>query len=217
MMTNVGDTIRGKYIVFEGVQGAGKTTQINLLAAKLQKSGQQVHITREPGGTDMLARSIRKITQDPQIAISKRAEVLLYNAARAQSLAFIEKMLARGVWVICDRNYLSTLVVQATANDDSISYDEAEMICKFAVQDSEPNVVFIFDAPPEVTQARIESRTNKERFDQLGLDFVRRCREAYLAEAKKRDNLIIVKANREENKIAREIWQHIKTLQKACN
>src|SRR5579872_1161185 len=101
---------KGKYIVIEGPEGVGKTTQVNLLGEALRKAGLAVQILREPDSqNDLTARAIRHLTQDPRYPMNTRTEVLLYNAARSQSLEIIKNNVNQGITCLVDRNYLTTL------------------------------------------------------------------------------------------------------------
>src|SRR5580658_7938897 len=101
---------KGKYIVIEGPEGVGKTTQIHLVADGLRAAGLPVRVMREPDSqNDLTARAIRHLTQDPRYPMNTRTEVLLYNAARSQSLQIIKQSIEQGVFCLVDRNYLTTL------------------------------------------------------------------------------------------------------------
>src|SRR6185312_12419569 len=98
---------RGKYIVIEGAEGVGKTTMVRMIAEQLQAAQLPVKIMREPDSqNDLTARAIRRLTQDPLYPMNTRTEVLLYNAARSQSLQVIHDMVANGVTCLVDRSYL---------------------------------------------------------------------------------------------------------------
>lgn len=197
--------MRGKYIVLEGIQGGGKTTQVEILANRLKNEGCAVHITREPGGSDLAARGIRHITQNPQYRLTTKAEILLYNASRAQSLEIIRDLLDRGVWVICDRNYLTTLAIQYYARNDGIGYKDIVAICKFAVGNMEPDTTIVLDIDAVTAAKRVQNRAIKERFDGLQEEFLERMRQGYLTEAKKR-HLPVIDANQSVESIADNIW-----------
>jgi dTMP kinase len=201
----------GVYIVLEGIQGTGKTTQIQLLADNLQKQGKAVYITREPGGSDLAARMMRYITQNPQYPLTTKAEVLLYNAARAQSLEVIRDLLQRDVWVLCDRNYLTTLAIQYYARNDGLNYEDIARICDFAVGDMEPDLTVILDLDPEIAMKRVTGRDVKERFDDPKKDFLDKMRKGYLIEAKKR-HLQIVDASVDTGTVAAQLWKSVSAL-----
>lgn len=180
---------RAKYIVLEGIQGGGKTLQVQLLADRLKAAGHAVHVTREPGGSDLAARAIRYITQNPQYPLSTKAEVLLYNASRAQSLEVIRDLRDRGVWVVCDRNYLTTLAIQYYARNDGLKYEEIDA---------------------QTAAKRVSSRVIKERFDGLNEAFLERMRRGYLAEAEKR-KLPVIDASQSIEVISDCIWDIVTT------
>jgi dTMP kinase len=200
-----------RYIVLEGVQGTGKSTQIDKLQKWLEDEGVVVHRTREPGGADLVARSVRTITQDPTYPLNTKAEVLLYNAARAQSLENVRKMLERGVWVISDRNYLTTLAIQYYARDSGLDYKDIDTICRFAVGDMEPDLTVVLDLDPKIAHERTRNRYQAERFDNLRLDFLKRMRDGYFKEAKKH-KLPLVDASGTEDAVFKKIKKLIGDL-----
>lgn len=100
--------IRGKYIVIEGPEGSGKSSQVLELERRLKAAKLNVKTFREPGTfNDLTARAIRTITQNPVYPLDSKTEVLLYNAARHQTLKVIKQSVENGVYCIVDRNYLS--------------------------------------------------------------------------------------------------------------
>ena len=200
---------RGKYIVIEGPEGAGKTTQINLLVNKLRAAGLPVRAFREPDSqTDLTARTIRMITQDPRYPMNTRTEVLLYNAARSQSLDIIKNSVAGGVYCVCDRNYLTTLAVQYYGRGDVPDYDLINQIIDFAVNGTEPDLTIVLDAPANVLRKRLEDRSGGEKFDDLEEDFLERVRAGYLWEANQR-NFPVVFATDDPETVSSNIWKLI--------
>ncbi len=203
--------MKGRYIVLEGIQGSGKTDQIKRIAEWLRGQGIAVHTTREPGGGDVTARTLRIITQNPAYNLTTKTEVLIYNAARAQSLEVIRNVLARGVWVICDRSYLTTLAIQYYARGDVKNYDDINKICEFAVGDMWPDLTLVLDVPAEVSKKRASARYRGERFDTLDLDFLQRIRKGYLTEAKKR-KLTVIDGTQTQASVFEAVSGHIKPL-----
>src|ERR1700727_816824 len=97
----------GKYIVIEGAEGVGKTTMVHKLADRLRAEGLPVRVMREPDSqNDLTARVIRRLTLDPNYPTTTRTEVLLFNAARSQSLEVIRQATTNGVHCLVDRSYL---------------------------------------------------------------------------------------------------------------
>lgn len=198
---------RGKYIVLEGPEGVGKTTQIQELARRLQAAGLPVRTLREPDSqSDLTARALRQLTQDPRYPMNTNTEVLLYNAARSQSLQVIKKSVEQGIICVVDRNYLTTLAIQYYGRGDVPDYETINRIISFAVNGVEPDLTIILDAPVPLLKERAKARGQGERFDNLDEAFLERVRAGYLWEAKQRD-LPVVFATDEPETIADNIWK----------
>jgi dTMP kinase len=198
---------RGKYIVLEGPEGVGKTTQIMELARRLQAAGLPVRTLREPDSqSDLTARALRQLTQDPRYPMNTNTEVLLYNAARSQSLQVIKKSVEQGIICIVDRNYLTTLAVQYYGRGDVPDYETINRIIGFAVNGVEPDLCIVLDAPVNVLRERTGKRNQGERFDNLGESFLERVRAGYLWEAKQRGYPVVF-ANEDESIVSDAIWK----------
>ncbi|MDB5170735.1 MAG: putative thymidylate synthase [Candidatus Saccharibacteria bacterium] len=198
---------KGKYIVLEGPEGVGKTTQLLELTRRLQAAGLPVRTLREPDSqSDLTARAIRQLTQDPRYPMNTRTEVLLYNAARAQSLQVIKQSVEHGVTCVVDRNYLTTLAIQYYGRGDVPDYQTINNIIAFAVGDMEPDMTIVLDAPVSVLRKRVGERYQGERFDNLDDAFLERVRAGYLWEAKQR-NLPVVFATDSSDVVADNVWK----------
>lgn len=198
---------RGKYIVLEGPEGVGKTTQIMELARRLQAAGLPVRTLREPDSqSDLTARALRQLTQDPRYPMNTNTEVLLYNAARSQSLQVIRKSVEQGIICVVDRNYLTTLAVQYYGRGDVPDYETINRIINFAVNGVEPDLCIVLDAPVSALKVRAGKRGQGERFDNLDESFLERVRAGYLWEAKQRD-LPVVFANEDADTVSDAIWK----------
>jgi dTMP kinase len=198
---------RGKYIVLEGPEGVGKTTQLHELAQRLQAAGLPVRILREPDSqSDLTARAIRQLTQDPRYPMNTRTEVLLYNAARSQSLQVIKQSVENGVICLVDRNYLTTLAIQYYGRGDVPDYNTINGIINFAVGDVEPDLAIVLDAPVTTLRERLKHRNSGERFDNLDDAFLERVRAGYLWEARQR-GLDVIFATDDKETVAQNIWQ----------
>lgn len=198
---------RGKYIVLEGPEGVGKTLQIGLVAQQLEAAGLPVRILREPDSqSDLTARAIRQLTQDPRYPMNTKTEVLLYNAARSQSLEVIQRSLEQGITCLVDRNYLTTLAIQYYGRGDVPDYDAITSIINFAVGDMEPDLTVILDAPVNVLRERTDKRRAGERFDNLDEAMLERIRAGYLWEAKQRE-LPVVHAVGSPEEVLVQIWK----------
>lgn len=170
--------MRGLFISFEGVEGAGKSTQIRLLCQRLIEQGREVCMTREPGG-DKVAEGVRALLLSE--AMDSRAELLLFLAARAQNVAkVILPAVERGAVVLCDRFIDSSIAYQGYAR--GLGRDSVENLNRFATNDLTPNITFLLDLPPERGLARQQDRN---RMEEESLQFHTRVREGFLAEAKR--------------------------------
>lgn len=200
---------RGHYIVIEGPEGVGKTTQIHELARRLRAAGLPVRTFREPDSqSDLTARAIRQLTQDPRYPMNTRTEVLLYNAARSQSLDVIKQSVDQGVICIVDRNYLTTLAIQYYGRGDVPDYELINQIIDFAVHGVEPDLCVVLDAEVATLKERMKERGSGERFDNLDEAFLERVRSGYLWEAKQR-NLPVIFATDSPEVVANNIWELI--------
>ena len=167
----------GKFITFEGIDGSGKTTQINLLEEKLSQQGISTLILREPGGTK-LSEKIREILLDREnINLSLSAESLLFVAARAQLMAEkIKPSLERNQFVICDRYADSTVAYQGYGRGLNVKY--LEELNKFATDSIQPDITIILDVDPEKAASRMASDV-PDRLESTGTHFFLRVREGY--------------------------------------
>lgn len=172
--------VRGFFITFEGVEGAGKTTVLHSIVDKLKALGYDVVATREPGGIE-IAEQIRNIILDREnIKMEERTEALLYAAARRQHL--VEKVLPAleaGKIVLCDRFIDSSLAYQGHAR--GLGIEEVYDINKFAIQDLMPNITLLFDIDPQKGLERIAANDEREknRLDLEKLDFHKKVYEGY--------------------------------------
>jgi dTMP kinase len=179
----IGGSHRGKFITFEGGEGAGKSTQIELLATYLRDGGVDVTTTREPGGTPKAER-LREILLSGKIAsLGPLAEATLFSAARIDHVdRLIEPTLARGAWVLSDRFADSTRAYQGARG--GVSQRDIDLLERAAVGATTPDLTFIFDLPPETGLARAAARRqiggNVDRFEAEEIDFHRALRDAFL-------------------------------------
>ena len=174
---------RGKFITFEGSEGAGKTTQINLLKEFLSARNIEVITTREPGGTP-LAEKLREIIKHFQGSeiVSDKTELLLMEAARIQHVQnVIEVALNDGKWVICDRFYDSTTAYQGYGR--KMDLDFIRQLNAFAVGETVPDLTIYFDLPLEQgferTRKRYADKEIFDRFESQKIDFYRRIEQGF--------------------------------------
>jgi dTMP kinase len=174
---------RGRLIAFCGGEGAGKSTQIALLAAHLAASGRDVLVTREPGGTEE-GQELRRLLLTPDFAWDRMAETLLMVADRAQHIVqLIEPALAAGRHVVTDRFVLSTLCYQGAARGVPISF--IRELHRTACFDLWPDLTLILDIDPRIGIGRSKRRlaaaaSDETRFEALDLEFHERVRAGFL-------------------------------------
>ena len=177
--------MKGKFITFEGADGGGKSTQVQLAAEWLRKQGYDVITTREPGGT-VLAEKVRELVLDPALPLNTTSQSLLYLAARSEH---VEKVIKPAVYtgkiVLCDRFSDSTLVYQGLSVGKKLEeLAELRRLCSFATAGLEPDLTLVLDGRPEVLATRREQRGVTDRYEQQGLDFQHRLRDGFLTLAK---------------------------------
>ncbi len=169
---------KGKFITFEGCEGVGKSTQVNMLKDYLKKTGQQAMFLREPGG-NTLSEKIRKIILDPDNSeMTPLCEAMLYSAARAQLMGqVIIPALDSGKLIICDRFIDSTMAYQGFARDLGVKTISSlnETVCG----DYMPDVTIFLDLPPDEAFKRKGGRDNNDRMELQSLDFHKKVYEGY--------------------------------------
>jgi dTMP kinase len=205
---------RGLFITFEGPEGSGKSTQIQLLARALEAKGLRVLATREPGGTS-IGEQIRDIVLDASNKeMSPRTETLLYNAARAQIVdQVILPALADGTHVLCDRYADSTLAYQGFGHDQSL--DELRQLGAYATGGLKPDLTIYLDIEPAEGLQRKQTGDSEEwnRFEQRELEYHRAVHRGYLELARSEpDRWQIVDAARDECEIHRDILVRVEAL-----
>ncbi len=202
---------KGKYIVIEGAEGVGKTTMVERVAEQLVAAGLPVRILREPDSqNDVTARELRRVLLDPRYPMSTRTEVLLFNAARIQSLQFIKNATENGVYCLVDRSYLTTLANQYYGRGDIDDYARLNSIIDFAVGPMQPDLMVVLDAPVQILRERIKNRPSHGKFSALDDGFYERVRAGYLWEAKQR-GLPVVYADEDIDTVFKHVWQHVAT------
>ena len=171
---------RGKFITFEGGEGAGKSTQASLLAEALEKAGIETLQTREPGGT-FGAEAIRNLVlEGTSDRWSGMTELLLMYAARLDHVEkLIKPALRRGVWVVSDRFADSSLAYQGHAR--GLGAEQVKSLHNVVMDGFEPDLTILFDMDPVLAQKRVETRGEElTRFDTESLDFHKALRKAFL-------------------------------------
>jgi len=198
-----------KFISFEGIDGAGKTTQIELLKKKLLSLGEKVEVLREPGGT-LISEKIRKILLDKNnLNLSPEAESLLFFASRNQLLKEkIIPMLDRGDFIICDRFNDSTIAYQGYGFSGDV--EKLKMISGFATLNNSPELTFYLDVGVETSVSRREYMED-DRIEKKGIQYLNKVRQGFLSIADNNPNRIItIDASLNRNKINDIVWNIVK-------
>lgn len=202
------------FITFEGGEGGGKSVQTRALYRKLSKAAVPVLLTHEPGGTAFGRRIGRWLKWAQNADISPLTELMLFNAARAQSVAeVIKPALAQGKVVISDRYADSTTVYQGYGRN--LELPMVKSVNKAATQGLAPDLTVLLDAPVEVCFAR-KGDCKLDRFEQEAVAFHNRVREGYLKlAAAEPERWLVVDGSQSKAKIAEIIWQRVSRLLKA--
>lgn len=168
---------RGRFISFEGIDGAGKSTQHAWMVDHLRRQGRTVVATREPGGTPLGEKLRALLLAEP---MHLETEALLMFAARREHVAqVIEPALARGEWVVCDRFVDASFAYQGGGR--GLDWTKLEVLANWVLGDLQPDLTLIFDAPVAIAQQRLHAATSQpDRFEQEQSEFFERVRAAYL-------------------------------------
>ena len=195
--------MKNKFITFEGGEGAGKSTQVKLLAEYLRGQGEKVVITREPGGTPY-GEEIRKLLlgHDGWDGLS---EVLLNFAARNEHVKkVIRPALASGEWVLCDRFFDSTIVYQGYGQ--GIELAKIEEIKIAVLGDFAPDLTFVLDIEVD---AALKRATDHNRYEKMGLAFHKKIRDGFLEVAKAGERFVVIDATKNVNEVHQQIIKNI--------
>lgn len=206
--------MQGKFITFEGADGGGKSTQLQLAAAFLRAKNYEVVETREPGGT-ILAEQVRTIVLDPQLPLNNTTQTLLYLAARSEHVEkLIKPALTAGKIVLCDRFSDSTLVYQGLAMDkEPAALQEIKQFNAYACDGLTPDLTILLDGDTDVLALRRSQRGVTDRYEEQGLELQRKLRQGFLQLAQQepaRIKIINAEANKEQ--IAQKIASLLEIL-----
>jgi dTMP kinase len=202
---------QGRFVSFEGIEGCGKTTQIDRLAKRWTAEGSSVLITREPGGT-AVGEGIRRILLDSQtIHLTPEAELLLFYASRSQNIEEkIKPALARGEIVLCDRFSDASLAYQGYGR--GLSLELIQRLTDLVCREYRPDVTMLLDIDPATGLERARRRNDSQaedegRFEGEDLDFYRRVRDGYLELAvRSPDRIRVVSGEGTVEEVEERIW-----------
>ncbi|HZP18680.1 MAG TPA: dTMP kinase [Bauldia sp.] len=213
----------GKFITFEGGEGAGKSTQIRRLADRLTATGASVTVTREPGGTPSAEAIRRVLLSGLARPLGAETEAVLFAAARADHVeTLIRPALAEGRWVLCDRFADSTRVYQGAGG--GVDGKFLDSLDRITIGTTRPDLTFILDIPVEAGLKRIAARTaaggeGPDRFEGEAIAAHEKRRQAYLdIAALEPERCVLVDAARPEDEVAEAIWNTVRSrfLQRAA-
>lgn len=210
----------GLFITLEGGEGAGKSTLLNGLVLALHKLGRHVVKTREPGGSK-LGEFVRQwlLNRDSTVHVGKKAELLLFLAARAQHIEeLIQPALHRGKIVICDRFNDSTIAYQGVAR--GLGATVVEQLCSLVCDEVKPDLTLFLDVDPVVGLARTRAATKEnaregeiDRIEAEAISFHALVREAFhLLAQQEPHRIVMIDANRSQEEVFDAAWKAIKRI-----
>jgi dTMP kinase len=203
---------QAKFIVIEGLEGAGKSTAISTLRAELDAAGiQEIVNTREPGGT-VLAEKMRALVKEEHEGepLQDRAELLLMYASRIQLVeTVIKPALAKGAWVIGDRHDMSSQAYQGGGRE----IDQAVMtsLKHIAIGEFKPDFTLYLDIDPRLGLERARGRGELDRIEKMDISFFERTRERYLEMANNDESVAIIDASQKIEDVQHSIQQVVRT------
>jgi dTMP kinase len=209
---------KGLFITFEGTEGCGKSTQVELLARQLRALGHRVRTLREPGGTP-IGEEIRHTLKHSKNnhAMTAEAELLLMNASRAQIVReIIRPALAAGEIVVCDRFYDSTTAYQGYGRQ--LDLKQVQAVIDFAVGDTRPDLTLLLHVPPEVSDERLRSRQShlsfvRDRIEEADQKFFSRVARGYeVLAATEPDRVRVVNGSSSVETVCAKIWELVRPI-----
>lgn len=169
----------GKFITLEGIDGAGKSTHLAFIAERLRAMGQQVVVTREPGGTP-LGEMLRDLVLSQKM--NSETETLILFASRREHIdKVIVPALEKGIWVLSDRFTDATFAYQGGGR--GIAPERLQALENWVQSGLQPDLTFLFDVPLEISRERLSHNVSLDRFEQEKQDFFARVRQTYLDRA----------------------------------
>lgn len=204
-----------KFFVFEGLDGAGKSTLIQKVEGYLRQKSLDVSLVRDPGSTE-IGEKLRHVILAPEFKPSTKTEVLLYQAARAQLVSEkIKPQLQKGIWVLSDRFYSSTIAFQCFAR--GLNREDIQWLSRYACDGLEPDLVIYIDIPVEESMRRIQQRTSstgtqKDRMENENHQFHEKVRLGYLAQAKENPKQwLVLDGFLKPDELFEKVLQHFRT------
>lgn len=199
---------KGLFITFEGADGCGKTTQLNLLKEYLENNGYEVVLTREPGGKG-LGEKVREILLNYDGEVSNRCESFLFLADRAQNIDIIvNPAIEQGKIVLCDRHTDSSVAYQGYGR--GLDINQINTLNNLATNNQKPDLTLVFDVDIETSMQRVGNE--KDRMESAGKDFFNRVRNGYLELAKQEPERIkVIDSTKSIEEVQKDVVEIIKT------
>jgi dTMP kinase len=193
---------KAKFITFEGVDGAGKSTGLDWFADALRQRGIDLLVTREPGGTP-LGEQLREILLNQPMHVETEA-MLMFAARREHVEKVISPALQRGTWVISDRFSDASFAYQGGGR--GVPLAKLEQLEQWVHGDLQPDLTLLFDIPIEVARERLSNNVSLDRFEQEKGEFFERVRQAYLARAAKSPHrIVVIRAEKPLHEVQQEL------------
>lgn len=202
--------MNGKFIVLEGLEGAGKTTALHAVVEQLHSLGiKDLVFTREPGGTPLAEKLRRLIKHETEEPVTDKAELLMLYAARVQLVEnVIKPALAEGKWVIGDRHDLSSQAYQGGGRGLDCRF--MQTLKDSVLGDFEADFTLYLDIDPAVGLARVRGRGELDRIEQAGLDFFYRTRSRYLELVRGNPKAVVINAQQNIERVTADIQSAVK-------
>mgnify|MGYP001811955636 FL=1 len=204
----------GKFITVEGIEGVGKSTNIDFLTAAIEQRGHAVITSHEPGGTPMADRIRQLLKEHGDEPMPDIAELLLMFAARALHVNnLIQPALAAGTWVICDRFTDSSRAYQGAGR--GLPQEDINRLVEWVHGDLQPDLTILLDAPAAPGMSRADKRGAPDRIEIEREDFFERVRQCYLELAENEpERFVVIDANRDLDSVQRDLGAVVEAL---CN
>ncbi|WP_424951973.1 dTMP kinase [Deinococcus sp.] len=201
----------GRFITFEGPEGAGKSTQLRRLATRLERGHLPYRLTREPGGT-VIGDRLRELVLDTRSDLSAMTEFMIYSASRAQLVQEVMRpALERGVTLICDRYVDSSYAYQGYGR--GLDLAQLRAVSEAATGGLMPDLTVLLNLDPEVGLQRAARVGAPDRIEAAGLAFHRRVRQGFLTLAEAEPGrFLLLDAAQPEDALAERIWQAVQAL-----
>jgi len=200
---------KAKFITFEGVDGAGKSTHLEWFADALRQRGINLLMTREPGGTPLGERLREILLNEPMHA---ETEALLMFAARREHVAqVIHPALQQGIWVISDRFSDASFAYQGGGR--GVALTKLEQLEQWVHGDLQPDLTLLFDIPVEVARQRLANNISLDRFEQEQGSFFEKVRQAYLARSQKTpDRFAVIHAEKTRDEVQKSLEKIVSSI-----